>query len=200
MPQSTPNTPSATPATFAGLLAALAEPAQKPSPAWSDEDLADDVATLSYENALRTHARYPSAPLADSPAQETMAHAPVAFPIQEHDAADELAESLRAMTPLERGIKRASVTIRMSQEESEQLHKRAGEAGMTVSAYLRSCAFEVENLRALVKETMTQLTAATEKQHHLEAEKMPPQRDQGILSRLTQHFTPARPQERAVRA
>jgi len=43
---------------FAGILAALSGPAQKSVPAWNDEGLEEDVATLSYEHALRTHARY----------------------------------------------------------------------------------------------------------------------------------------------
>ena len=33
-------------------------PRLTPKTAWNNDDLADDVATLSYEHALRTHARY----------------------------------------------------------------------------------------------------------------------------------------------
>jgi hypothetical protein len=58
---------------------------------------------------------------------------------------------------LERNLKRASITIRMSNEECAQLHQRAAAAGLTVSAYLRSCTFEAESLRALVKDTLAQL-------------------------------------------
>ena len=63
--------------------------------------------------------------------------------------------------PLQRNLKSASITIRLSKEEAEQLHMRAAEAGLTVSAYLRSCTFEAESLRAMVKDTMAQLKAAT---------------------------------------
>ncbi len=51
--------------------------------------------------------------------------------------------------------------MRMTEEECVQLHHRAAEAGLTVSAYLRSCAFEVETLRAQVKEALAQLNAAS---------------------------------------
>ena len=64
------------PASFAGLLAALAAPAQSRSPASlaarsegllprNDDGLEDDVATLSYERALRAHPRYGSAGATD---------------------------------------------------------------------------------------------------------------------------------------
>jgi hypothetical protein len=49
----------------------------------------------------------------------------------------------------------------MSKEECAQLHRRAAEAGLTVSAYLRSCTFEAETLRAMVKDTMAQLKSTT---------------------------------------
>ena len=52
---------------FAGILAALSGPAQKSVPAWNDEGLEEDVATLSYEHALRTHARYRPAAGEDPP-------------------------------------------------------------------------------------------------------------------------------------
>ena len=62
---------------------------------------------------------------------------------------------------LERNLKDASITIRMSKAECAQLHRRAAEAGLTVSAYLRSCTFEAESLRAMVKDTLAQLRSAT---------------------------------------
>ncbi len=65
------------------------------------------------------------------------------------------------MAAIEPNLKRASVTLRLSRSECEQLHQRAAEAGLTLSAYVRSCAFEVENLRAQVKETLVQLRSAT---------------------------------------
>ena len=52
--------PSPGSSSFAGLLASLASPHQPENDAqfWSGSDLGEDVVTLSYESALRTHARY----------------------------------------------------------------------------------------------------------------------------------------------
>jgi hypothetical protein len=66
MPQTA--TPSPASPSFAGLLAALAAPASaaaERAPVWNDDELADDVATLSYERALRAHSRYRHAAPAD---------------------------------------------------------------------------------------------------------------------------------------
>jgi hypothetical protein len=57
-------------------------------------------------------------------------------------------------------LKSASITIRLCKAENAQLRRRATEAGLSVSAYLRSCTFEAETLRALVKDTLAQLRAA----------------------------------------
>jgi hypothetical protein len=62
---------------------------------------------------------------------------------------------------LGRDLKCASITIRLSEAECAQLRQRAAEAGLTISAYLRSCTFEAESLRALVRDTMAQLRQAT---------------------------------------
>jgi hypothetical protein len=53
--------------------------------------------------------------------------------------------------------KRASVTVRMSREEFIQLRARSVEANLTMSAYLRSCTFEAESLRAQVKQALAEL-------------------------------------------
>jgi hypothetical protein len=54
-------------------------------------------------------------------------------------------------------VKRASITIRLTEPEAAQLRRRAAEADLTVSAYLRSCVLEVESLRTQVKQTLAQL-------------------------------------------
>jgi len=46
---------------------------------------------------------------------------------------------------------------RLSQTECGQLRTRAAEAGLSISAYLRSCTFEAETLRSQVKEALAQL-------------------------------------------
>jgi hypothetical protein len=163
---------------FAGLLAALAAPAQKQAPAWNDDDLADDVATLSYERALQTHARYRGADRSDRSLTQAPVPQPMLFSEADLEAAAAPAPTaarqgatavksgmetaaLRGRSPATGGnLKRSSITIRLNSAECAQLHQRAAEAGLTVSAYIRSCTFEAESLRALVKETLAQLQAA----------------------------------------
>lgn len=181
--------PSSTAAGFAGLLSALISPrpAAKPAsdePAWNDEDLAQDVATLSYESALRNHARYTSAAqdktsygeISDAEGDfdeeipeevaafaEKLPGAPesaVAVPMAARDADVEAESAPHVSRPIVHKLKKASITIRLSEPECEQLHQRAEEAGMTVSAYLRSCTFEAEALRSQVKEALVQMRAA----------------------------------------
>jgi hypothetical protein len=181
MRQTTTPAPSAT-SSFAGLLAALAAPASSAAnrtPAWIDDGLEDDVATLSYERALSAHARYRSdnrgdRSLADFPdpglghlqpplpAASTLAAASATPQAAAPASADaEPWSSGGPVTALNRNLKCASITIRMSKAECAQLRKRAAEAGLTVSAYLRSCTFEAESLRALVKDTLAQLKPAS---------------------------------------
>jgi predicted DNA binding CopG/RHH family protein len=164
-------TPNA--ASFASLLAALAAPAPKPAPEWNGDGLADDIATLSYEQALRTHARYRSADPADLPyRQDTTGSqsphrravsAPAATPgpsaTQNPTAAAE-PKARRRPAALEENRKSASITIRLSKDEGVQLRERAAEAGLTVSAYLRSCIFEAEALRTQVREALAQFRSA----------------------------------------
>ena len=180
MEQPGANASSPTSPNFAGLLAALAARAQDSSPAWNDDGLEDDVATLSYERALRAHARFrPAGPtdqsLTDavdpgpirleevSPADDAEGARPATFPNASRQAAatpKPQSNSLQAAT-FDRNVKDASITIRMSRAECAQLHRRAADAGLTISAYMRSCTFEAESLRAMVKETLAQLRLAT---------------------------------------
>jgi len=173
MQQAAESAPSPTSPSFAGLLAALAAPTPRPSPAWDDEGLADDVATFSYEHSLRTQTRYKPPEPTDEPQTVTSGSEPA--PSQEMSsqaeatADQEAAQSAQSFakpqsgparddaTAPDRNLKSASITIRMSQSECAQLRQRAAEAGLTVSAYLRSCTFEAEVLRAQVKETLAQL-------------------------------------------
>jgi hypothetical protein len=144
---------SSPPSSFAGFLAALARPDRAASDGvsaqratWSDELLAEDVATLSYEQALRAHARYHADDMAADSVEAVPAHSADVPPL-------EAGPSVQAAP--ERVLKEASITIRLSREENAQLRSRAAEAGLTVSAYIRSCTFEAEALRALVKNTLT---------------------------------------------
>ena len=161
-------------------MAALAGQARKT--AWQEDDdgLADDVATLSYERTLRTHARYKAPELSNE--TFTQSDQPLTQPVDldvlrfcEAIPDEESLDRTKAapeiqpaslvtakITPCnstdhDRNLKSASITIRLSRAECEQLRSRAADAGLTVSAYMRSCTFEAESLRALVKDTLAQL-------------------------------------------
>jgi hypothetical protein len=116
---------------FANILASLTGPEPNLADSWDDSALADDVATISYEQALKTQGRGKLS-----------------------------ADSRSAARSNGNGPKATMVTLRLSQAESAQLRERAAEAGLTVSAYLRSCVFDVESLRAQVREALSQLRAA----------------------------------------
>lgn len=174
MQQSTEVVPSSISSSFAGLLAALASPASVApngsggadrAPAWNSDHLSEDVATLSYESALRAHARYRPVNRADWPLPAAAkAHPGEAqqVPPDAAPAAEGLPAwaSAAAQDAIGQELRKASVTIRLSDAECAQLHERAAEAGMTVSAYLRSCTFEAEALRAQVKEALAVLLSA----------------------------------------
>lgn len=260
-------TSSSTPS-FAGLLAALTTPAKKPAPAWTDDALEDDVATLSYERALQARARYRSTymsdraltqsphsadasadsvdspPLGQVPQHEInsemnsiaqpfdysevrlnakqsqsmaqnvdqdldedfdSAFAPVTTPAASYKAAYHSSANVAGEAQpqpvlqrpnLERNLKSASITIRLSEAECTQLRLRAAEAGLTVSAYLRSCTFEAESLRALVKETMAQLRSATAAQK----QPVPTPAGRSWFQWLMRLITPWQTNQRVVRA
>lgn len=138
------------------MLAALtAAKAQTRGESAEWDKLEHDVATLSYESALRTHARHSGARKADEPPLQAAmagAHRTPKSPASR----GRIAPSPVA-TNVDRSRKRASVTVRLTEAELAQLHARAAEAGLTVSAYLRSCTFEVEALRAQVKQMVAEL-------------------------------------------
>jgi hypothetical protein len=187
------------PPTFAGLLAAFTAPAQKRIKAWDDDELEDDVVSLSYERALRAHSRNRSSephsdrsltqPLSTESLRiyevvsgEAFADEVISGDLVSVDKdraaqtasaklenasrpGDTVGSSRGASIAPDRNLKSTSVTIRLSLAECLQLRQRAGEAGLTVSAYLRSCTFEAESLRALVKDTMARLRSEASVEH-----------------------------------
>ena len=185
------SSPSFSAASFARVLASLAapepEPVREPEPASApDRDaFAEDICTLSYEQALRAHARYRPADVAELPrpraagsAQHRRSEAASprnavsASPVSQTRQAPVAPKTTKRRSTVPReSRKSASITIRLSEAEGAQLRARAAEAGLTVSAYLRSCAFEVEALRTQVKQALIEFrsTASTEEQS-------PPQR------------------------
>ena len=148
------------------MLAALASPTpenpvlEKPS---SESDLGDDVVTLSYERALRAHARYQPADRSDWPvAAAGRIGGVIAEDAEALPAAARVVGLHEQTSKVLRGdcdLRCASVTVRLSKAECARLHKHAAEAGVTVSAYLRSCTFEAEALRTQVKEALAGLRA-----------------------------------------
>jgi len=219
--ESAPPTPSS--ASFAGILEALAAPPQPPPEQpfkeleWNNDGLADDVATLSYENALKSHARYSASQASqvsdrsltqpadmepfsyEGASSDASAPHPEAQPIfnRESKATAEQEPSLYRASSYERNLKDASITIRMSKAECAQLHKRAAEAGLTISAYLRSCTFEAESLRAMVKDTLAQLHPVTVQAKPAE---IAPSRFRSLVRWLARLFTPWLGSQRVARA
>ncbi len=166
MKQPAQSSSSAAPADFARLLAAVASPQLEEASleeTSSESNLGDDVVTVSYERALRAHARYQPAdkddwPLAREGQTGVVIAREAALPVPLRG------ETLNAQASDPSGtdydLRSASVTIRLSKAESARLHRHAAEAGVTVSAYLRSCTFEAETLRAEVKAALAELRMA----------------------------------------
>jgi hypothetical protein len=212
MQQPATNSPSPAPPSFAGLLASLTAPT--PRTAWNHDDLADDVATLSYEHALRAHARYKSADPGDpamttaggsgtmqtkeGPGADQATFARIsslwAAPGWNEDA--ELQSAPDSFTLIEGNKKCASITIRLSKTECDQLRKRAAQAGLTVSAYLRSCTFEAEALRAQVKDVLAELRQSA----RAEEERDPAVARRSWLEWILRFMPRWRTQQRLVRA
>jgi len=141
---------------FAKLFASLAGSKGRDMNAdvdsWIDGALAPDVATICYEQALRAHARYRPA---DPPPPPIDIDPEVPKPPQPVRITEWVPENTSTSAAANRKL--SSVTIRLSHKECEQLRERAAAANLTVSAYLRSCIFEVEALRAQVKEALLQI-------------------------------------------
>ncbi len=148
----------APPRSFAGLLAELAASGKKRRTEPNFDGLEEDVVSLSYEQALRSQ----KGPLPTSAlhGREPEPDSTLADPHSDRSRESSLSVAGSASLDVPgRAKKSASVTIRLSGQQSELLHLRASEAGLTVSSYLRSCAFEVESLRAEVKTTLARLRA-----------------------------------------
>jgi hypothetical protein len=163
--------------TFAGMMAAFTTPGQKRPPGRDLDGLEDDVATLSYERALRAHSRFRSLDATDRaltqvPPPERLRIVEV-FPADLEPAGQaapvpagvpSVARAKPELVPdnstaYDRNLKCASITIRLSRAECAQLRQRAAEAGLNLSAYLRSCTVEAESLRAQVVNTLAQMRA-----------------------------------------
>ncbi len=165
------------PETFLSVLSAAAAPEPAPhgddarndnggaeehgtaSSAWSaaDREAEEEADAISYEGALRRGARVSMAgghSMGWARPRAGAANAPsLCEPAANSPADAEWPETAAS----ESSKRRASVTLRLSQAECAQLKQRAAEAGLTVSAYIRSCTFEAEALRAQVRQAVKQL-------------------------------------------
>lgn len=169
-----PAAPHRASSSFAGLLEEYAAPQQKFPPGRDLDGLDDDVVALNYEHALKTHARYSREPESvPQPYPATnFAKSTRSIPREEPQA---LPRTLAFAEPALTVRKCASVTVRLTAEENDRMRIRAAEADLTISAYLRSCAFEMESMRVQVKEALARMRAA---------EQRPPARHRFWLSRF----------------
>jgi predicted DNA binding CopG/RHH family protein len=128
-----------------------------------------DTASFSYESALRAAIRFPLKQTdslepdewSQSGAQPEETGQDCEQAAEQATASDSTGFELRGSespgSELGTARRSASVTIRLSASECAQLKQRAAEAGLTLSAYVRSCTFEAEALRAQVKQAIKEL-------------------------------------------
>jgi hypothetical protein len=191
---------------FAGLLASLAAPAAQEAERandWPGDDLGEDVVTLSYERALRAHSRHKPADDGDwtgaAGTKGTQSPADARAGRQDDACVAEPGHTSAQMSshaPPEHGFRTASVTIRLSKQESARLRQRAAEAGLTMSAYLRSCVLDADALRAQVKKALAELRVA-ESDEKLTASSPTRRQGFGWLARIWPHW---QPRQRVARA
>ena len=132
---------------FAAFLARLAGlpdwdadlPGQSVQPEPADAGK-EEIALLSYEHALRGRV------LAGSTAETVLGNSETSLAHSSVSTAAEIVEP-----------RRCRASIRLTAAEDEILRIRAAESGLAISAYIRSCVFEVESLRAQVKQMMAEV-------------------------------------------
>lgn len=180
---------------FAGLLAKMSS-SERNARTWlaenDDPAMQDEIIPLSYEQALKKHARRPTpaqtteridrvASLLAETLAERREHSAAnvdqpktiepkkTFPASEieWDSKEFQQDTLTLNTasvhvPVANETKAVSITLRMSQQEAAQVRKRAADAGLTMSAYIRSCVCEAELLRAQVKTALIEMRQASE--------------------------------------
>ena len=91
--------------------------------------------------------------------------------------------------------RQVSMSLRVAASEQALIKARAAEAGLSVSAYLRQCALEVEKLRAQVHHTLALIEQKSEQSPARNLGSPPsPIRPEGFFARLGQLFfgSPAR--------
>jgi hypothetical protein len=156
---------------FAGLLASLAsrqQDAARRDDSRNSDGLVDDVVTLSYDPAIRSRTRDRTvkrgsdrnATAARREGWEKLTVYEVAEPGPEGVSGGPSAKDQMRLA-CARELRTTCVTIWMTKAERAQLRRRAVEARLTISAYLRSCALEADTLRAQVKTALAELKTGT---------------------------------------
>lgn len=181
---------------FAGMLAKASMPERSARSWLAGDDFAinEEIVPLSYEQALKKHARRSSVSqtseridrvaslLAETlaekreqtaaEARKSAANLPAEYgsvseiewpilEVQEYQEAKSTPAPVAASLIRPSETKAVSITLRMSREEANQVHKRAADAGLTTSAYIRSCVCEAEVLRAQVKSALQEMRQAS---------------------------------------
>jgi len=90
-----------------------------------------------------------------------------------------------------------AISIRLAPEERALIQARAAEAGTTVSAYIRQCVLEVEQLRAQVRKAMTAMECGGSSVADLLAAPAP---TPGFFARMARKLFPGRGSVLALRA
>ena len=135
---------------FASALAGFTA-SSRPAATVPGDGLEDDIATISYEKAVRNqpHKRVARN---SSPKPSSARKQPVSIHIAQKPApAPPAAPSAHRRS--------SSVTVRLTAAEHAQLRERATVAGISASAYLRSCLIDAEDLRAQVRNALEQFRA-----------------------------------------
>jgi hypothetical protein len=143
MQTSTAFAPSPNADDFATFLAKLSEQPGIHAAHEMDDALGEEMELLSYEHALRAPVPKPTKPVPPATPSATLA----------------TGETTISLVTTEKRKIRTSICV--TQSENALLHQRAAENGLSVSAYVRACVFEVEALRAQVKQMMAQVHTAS---------------------------------------
>lgn len=129
---------------------------------------------LSYEEALRLHSRCANDAKSSSNAAKLTAGPPdtSAHPAQRKTkraaqnsrssverTSQDVALSLQPVQSIPVLPRRESVSLRLTEMELTLLKERSSECGLSVSAYMRSCVLDTEQLRAQVKQTLAEMRA-----------------------------------------
>jgi hypothetical protein len=149
MPESVQTVRPKSAGSFADFLASFTGGSDKSDDDWDLSGLAEDVATINYEQALRSHRAAHAAEFAT----ERLRDKPL--------AGAAIRGALQHAAGSKKKSKTSSITLRLTEEEHGQLHERAAAAKLSTSAYIRSCIFEAESLRTQVREALAQMQAAS---------------------------------------